>query len=83
MSESCSQDNEKYSAENEFTVSFGDTDHVAACDYVGIASGNNTPDKLERAGFTTVKSECVDAPLSMSFLWFWNVNLSDLPKKEM
>lgn len=63
MSESCSQDNEKYSAENEFTVSFGDTDHVAACDYVGITSGNNTPDKLERAGFTTVKSECVDAPV--------------------
>ena len=63
MSESCSQDNEKYSAENEFTVSFGDTDHVAACDYVGIASGNNTPDKLERAVFTTVMSECVDAPV--------------------
>ncbi len=48
---------------NEFTVSFGDADHVAACDYVGIASGNNTPDKMERAGFTTVKSEFVNAPV--------------------
>ena len=25
-----------------FTVSMGDAKHVAACDYVGIASGNNT-----------------------------------------
>ena len=28
-----------------FTVSMGDAKHVAACDYVGIASGNNTRDK--------------------------------------
>ena len=47
----------------EFTVSFGDAEHVTACDYVGIASGNDTPDKMERAGFTTVKSEFVDAPV--------------------
>ena len=46
-----------------FTVSMGDAKHVAACDYVGIASGNNTRDKLAKAGFTVSKSESVDAPV--------------------
>ncbi len=46
-----------------FTVSFGDAENVAGCDYVGIASGNDTPDKMERAGFTTERSEFVDAPV--------------------
>ena len=46
-----------------FTISFGDAAHVAACDYVGLASGNNTPDKMEKAGFTTEKSAVVNAPL--------------------
>lgn len=26
-------------------------ENVAACDYVGIVSGNDTPDKMEKAGF--------------------------------
>ncbi len=46
-----------------FTVSFADSENVASSDYVGIVSGNNTPDKMEKAGFTTVKSEYVDAPI--------------------
>lgn len=46
-----------------FTVSFADADHVAASDYVGIASGSNVTDKMEKAGFTTVKSEFVNAPI--------------------
>ncbi len=46
-----------------FTVSFADADHVAACDYVGIVSGNKVPDKLEKAGFTTSPSKKVDAPI--------------------
>lgn len=46
-----------------FTVSFADAAHVAACDYVGLVSANTTPDKLEKAGFTTVKSTFVDAPV--------------------
>lgn len=46
-----------------FTVSFADADHVAACDYVGIASGNNISDKMEKAGFSTEKSKFVDAPI--------------------
>lgn len=46
-----------------FTLNFGDADHVAACDYVGLASGNDTPDKLGKAGFTTEKSTFVNAPV--------------------
>ncbi len=46
-----------------FTVSFADAKHVAACDYVGLVSANNTPDKMEKAGFTTEKSTHVDAPI--------------------
>lgn len=46
-----------------FTVSMGDVAHVAACDYLGLVSGAQVPDKLERAGFHTTKSEFVDAPL--------------------
>lgn len=46
-----------------FTVSFADKENVVASDYVGIASGNDTPDKMEKAGFTTVKSENVNAPI--------------------
>lgn len=46
-----------------FTVSMGTEDTVIACDYVGIASGNDTPDKLEKAGFHAEKSAFVNAPL--------------------
>ena len=45
-----------------FTVSFATADQVAACDYVGLVSGNKVPDKFARAGFHAVKSEFVDAP---------------------
>lgn len=46
-----------------FTVSFADADHVAACDYVGLVSGNKVADKLQKAGFTTSPSKKVDAPV--------------------
>lgn len=46
-----------------FTVSIGDSDHVTACDYVGIVSGNSEADKMKKAGFTTRKSEFVNAPV--------------------
>ena len=45
------------------TVSMADADHVVACDYVGIVSGNDVPDKFAKAGFHALKSEFVDAPL--------------------
>lgn len=46
-----------------FTVSMADEKHLAACDYVGLVSGNSVADKFERAGFHAVKSEFVDAPV--------------------
>ena len=46
-----------------FTVSMATADHVAACDYVGIVSGNKEPDKFAKAGFHATASEFVDAPL--------------------
>ncbi len=46
-----------------FTVSMADVEHMVACDYVGITSGNSVPDKFLNAGFHAVKSEFVDAPL--------------------
>ncbi len=50
-------------ARGAFTVSMADAKHVVECDYVGIVSGNKTPDKLARAGFHTTRSDLVDAPL--------------------
>lgn len=50
-------------ARKAFTVSMADAAHMVACDYVGIVSGNNVPDKFAKAGFHAVKSEFVDAPL--------------------
>jgi Conserved protein/domain typically associated with flavoprotein oxygenases, DIM6/NTAB family len=46
-----------------FTVSMADEAHMAACDYVGIVSGNNVPDKFTKAGFHAIKSAFVNAPL--------------------
>ena len=46
-----------------FTVSMADAAHVVECDYVGVVSANDVPDKVAKAGFHVVKSELVDAPL--------------------
>jgi flavin reductase (DIM6/NTAB) family NADH-FMN oxidoreductase RutF len=61
-------DNSHKTAENllarkAFTVSMATAQYVAACDYVGIVSGNKEPDKFAKAGFHATKSEFVDAPL--------------------
>ena len=50
-------------AKKAFPVSMADARHVAECDYVGLASGNTVKGKLEKAGFHTVPSEFVDAPV--------------------
>ncbi len=46
-----------------FTVSMADAAHVVECDYFGVVSGNDVPNKVEKAGFHAFKSEFVDAPL--------------------
>ena len=45
-----------------FTVSMATVETVVASDYVGIASGNDMPDKIQKAGWTAVKSPFVNAP---------------------
>ena len=54
---------ENLTARMAFTVSMATAETVAACDYVGIVSGNDVPDKFSRAGFHAIASEFVDAPI--------------------
>lgn len=46
-----------------FTVSMATEDQLAACDYLGLVSGNKVPDKVARAGFHVEKSSRVNAPI--------------------
>lgn len=50
-------------ARGAFTVSMAIEAYVTACDYVGVESANNVPDKLIKAGFHTSKAAYVDAPV--------------------
>lgn len=50
-------------ARKAFTVSMATAETVVPCDYVGLVSGNDVKNKLEKAGFHTIKSEFVDAPV--------------------
>ena len=50
-----------------FSVAIADKAHMDVADYFGIASGNNTPDKFERTGYTAVKSQHVNAPIIDEF----------------
>jgi len=46
-----------------FTVSVATVSTLASADFVGIASGNSTPDKIARAGWSVSKSDFVNAPV--------------------
>ncbi len=50
-----------------FTVSIADSKHVKEADYFGIVSSNDTPNKFENSGLTSIKSELVDAPIINEF----------------
>lgn len=50
-------------ASGAFTVGIADAKNLVACDYVGLVSANDTPDKLARSGFTVEKSSFVCAPV--------------------
>ncbi len=54
---------ENFKKTKAFTIAIADKEHVKACDYVGIVSGNDEPNKIKKAGFTTTKSAFVNAPL--------------------
>lgn len=46
-----------------FTVSMATASQMTACDFVGVVSGNNDPDKFSKTGWHAVRSEWVDAPV--------------------
>lgn len=46
-----------------FTVAMATAEQAAACDFVGMVSGAKDSDKMKKAGFTTRKSEFVNAPV--------------------
>ena len=46
-----------------FTVSMATADYVKECDYLGLVSGEDVPNKVEKCGFHATKSEFVNAPL--------------------
>ena len=64
-----------------FTVSMADEDHVVECDYVGIVSANQAPDKLARAGLHTTRSQFVDAPSLTNCQWRWSASSSALTRR--
>ena len=57
------QTTQNIKARGAFTISFADAAHVKEADYVGLVSAKEVADKMEKAGFHTIKSEFVDAPL--------------------
>lgn len=50
-------------ARRAFTVHVADAAHLAACDFAGLVSANDTPDKFARLGFHATRSAFVDAPV--------------------
>ena len=46
-----------------FAVHMADAAHVAQCDYMGLVSGKDVPNKIAKAGFRCEKSEFIDAPI--------------------
>jgi flavin reductase (DIM6/NTAB) family NADH-FMN oxidoreductase RutF len=51
----------------EFTVAFATKDTMVAADFVGIVSGKNDPEKMQKTGWTAIKSEHVNAPVFTEF----------------
>ena len=54
---------ENIKAMGAFTVSFATRKTVVPCDYVGIVSANDRPDKFAKAGFSATRSAHVNAPI--------------------
>ena len=65
-----------------FTVSLADKDHVVEADFLGIASGNTTPDKFAKSGLTAVKSAHVNAPLIEEFPVCMECELAEVVETE-
>ena len=51
----------------EFTVAFATKSTMVASDFVGIVSAKNDPQKMNKTGWTCVKSENIKAPVFTDF----------------
>ena len=51
----------------DFTVAFATKSTMVASDFVGITSAKNDPLKMQKTGWTSVKSEHVEAPVFTDF----------------
>ena len=51
----------------DFTVAFATKETMVASDFVGIVSAKNDSRKMQKTGWTTVKSDNVDAPVFTNF----------------
>ena len=61
------EDDGEHQSSGDFTVTFATVDTLVASDYVGIVSGRNTPDKMEKTGWTIEKAPNVNAPVFKEF----------------
>ncbi|MBP3823407.1 MAG: flavin reductase family protein [Bacteroidaceae bacterium] len=67
ISLSSHQTTDNLTANPEFTLTFATAPTMVAADYVGLVSGRNTPDKMQRAGWTAEKAPNVNAPVFRDF----------------
>lgn len=51
----------------DFTVTFATQSTMVAADFVGIVSAKNDPNKMEKTGWTSVRSDNVNAPVFTDF----------------
>ncbi len=51
----------------DFTVAFANKNNMVAADYVGMVSAKNNPGKMERTGWTSMRSDNVNAPIFTNF----------------
>ena len=58
---------ENLNLSGEFTVTFATRETMVAADFVGLVSGKNTPDKMEKTGWNIEKAEQVNAPVFTDF----------------
>ena len=67
----CLSDDHKTTAnirlKKAFTISFGTEDTAKICDYVGMVSANDIPNKVELTKIDSYKSSFVEAPLFVKF----------------
>ncbi|MCF0105841.1 MAG: flavin reductase [Holdemanella sp.] len=46
-----------------YTISMATSEYVKECDYVGVVSANNNPNKMAKTRFTYIQSDFVNAPI--------------------